>query len=248
MKFRALLLCLALVALAVCPAAAQVYPTDIPGQLYLGWEDCAGGGAPNFKFLNCIDPLDRDQLFASATAMVPVNSILANISIIDVIAGPAPAVMPPFWQFNTGGCGDGQMLFSSDFSLGPFGCFDLWFGLASSGGQYGGENSPLPVGNRARIKMSSFVSPGDARNLPPALEAYIARITLRHGHVASCPGCFEPACIVYQEEQLSTGDNFIARITNPGYAAANAYPQDLGCPGSTPTQSRTWGQVKALYR
>jgi hypothetical protein len=252
MKFRASLLCLALLAFAVAPAAAQ-FPVDVPGQLYLGWGECQGGGGPDFDFLDCStpDPANSRYLFASAALLNSIPQVIADFGIVDVTVGMNSLVMPDFWQFHSGGCNGGtpaQMQFTADFSTAPGGCHDMWGSSADGGGQYGGEAGPTPSGNRARIKWTWAVFPQSPTVMPGGLQTYTCRIRIRNENLGTCAGCPEPACFVYNEEKITVLDGTTYRVTSPGYASANASPSSINCPGTTPTQTKTWGQVKALYR
>ena len=70
----------------------------------------------------------------------------------------------------------------------------------------------------------------------------------------SCAGCLAPACIVLNEIQLfqPLTLGFDPQIFNPrdrNFATwQNPAGGPPGCPGTTPTQNKTWGQVKSLYR
>jgi len=240
-----MLLCLTLLACSVVPAFAQ-FPIPAAGQLSLGWGECNG---PATQVVACQDPAALDQLYASLTSMQAVDGVIADLGIIDVTAGLDPTALPPFWDFHLGGCsGPTNLLFSADFTANLV-CYDLWGGLAGSGGQYGGPSGPTPEGNRARIKWTSNVTPDQARSIVLAPQMmYIERIVVRHNSLSTCPGCQEAVCFVYNEELLSDIHGNQWRFTNPGYATANAPPTAINCPGSTPTQAKTWGQVKSLYK
>jgi hypothetical protein len=202
------------------------------------------------NFMDCASPTAIDLMFASVMVYADVPGIIADQGIIDATVGFDPLTLPPFWQFQTGGCnGPANLLFSSDFTTGPYGCYDMWQGLGTTGGQWGGEAGPTPVGNRARIKFTTAVLAENPVMLPANTPTYTVRVGFKHTNVALCPGCETPVCFVYNEEQLSTLGGQTLRITqSPGFVAANAYPNDINCPGSTPTKARTWGQVKSLYR
>jgi hypothetical protein len=246
MKFRATLLCLALLACAAVPAFAQ-FPIDVPGQLALAWGDCMPAGAP-YVIVDCQDPAGSDALYASLMSGVPITGVIADLGIIDVTAGVDPAALPPYWDFHVGGCsGAANIVFSADFSA-VSACVDMWAGLGATGGQFGGESGPTPDGNRARIKWTTVVSPELHFDMPAGPELYIERVTFRHTALPNCAGCQEPVCFVYNEELISDIAGNSWRFTNPGYASANAPPAALNCPGSTPTRSNTWGGVKALYK
>jgi hypothetical protein len=156
--------------------------------------------------------------------------------------------MPDFWEFQGGGCsGTSNFTYSADFSA-NINCADLWFGLASGGGQYGGVGGPVPDGSRARIKWSWFVVPGDARNVVGGTEYYMSRMLLRNARALACTGCSVPVCVVYNEDKLSDLSGGNRTITNPDFITFNDATGASQCPGATPTQNHSWGQVKALYR
>jgi hypothetical protein len=68
-----------------------------------------------------------------------------------------------------------------------------------------------------------------------------------------CAGCATAACMVFNSLELFTfsgaGQLFIEAADVRNWATYQG--GDVGtdvCPNGTPTQSRTWGQIKALYR
>src|SRR5215510_14043245 len=122
------------------PAFAEV----IPGQLYLNFDDCPLS-ARN-KNLDCTSTVSTTVIVASAGSSVDVNGVIADLGYIDVWVGSDPSSMPPFWQFQTGGCaGSGRILFSADFTANNM-CRDIWAGLGGTGGQWGGTDGPIPNG------------------------------------------------------------------------------------------------------
>ena len=68
-----------------------------------------------------------------------------------------------------------------------------------------------------------------------------------------CAGCGDPGCLVLNsvevfgfaagEDYLITAQDVRQFVTWQGGAIGGA-----GCPAATPSQSKTWGSVKALYR
>jgi hypothetical protein len=243
MKLRYALLCLCLAVLAA-PASAQ--------QLFLNHANCASSAlvGPKNKNLNCASTTQTSLIFASLVLPTDLPSVIADAGIVDVQAGavPDPADMPDFWEFQAGGCsGNANFTYSSDFSA-FFDCVDLWAGLASGAGQYGGVGGPVPDGNRARIKWSWFVVPGDARTVIGGAEHYISRMLLRNARAAACTGCNTPVCVVYNEDALSDLGGNTLRVTNPDHITFNDPTNLSQCAGATPTKNQSWGRVKSLYR
>ncbi len=248
MKMRALLLCLATLALCAAPAAAQ-FPVDIPGQLFLGWEDCLGGPSPigPDKILICSNYSAQDRLYASMaqTTGGDVNGIIADLGVMDVVA-LSVVTLPDFWRFDNSGCnGPLNWQFGYHPTPGPNpGCADMWDGVAGGGGQY-----DPPSGNTSRVRWTMAVNdPAIALTMPNATETYMQDFTIKHAKAGVCAGCEERICFVYQEEKLSLIDGTILRVSNPGNATANCGYTPHNCPGATPTQSKSWGQLKSLYR
>jgi hypothetical protein len=241
MKLRSALLSLCLTVLAA-PAMAD--------QLFLNHNNCSLAAAAKNKNLNCASTTQTSLIFASFVLDSDMPQVIADAGVVDLQAGlPDPVNMPDFWEFQAGGCsGNANFTYSSDFSAFSD-CVDLWAGLASGAGQYGGVGGPVPDGSRARIKWSWFTTPGDARNVIGGEENYISRMLLRNARTLACPGCPEVVCVVYNEDKLSDLSGNTRTVINPDYITFNdATGGQSGCPGATPTKNESWGRVKALYR
>jgi hypothetical protein len=243
MKLRTALICLLLLAIAV-PAFAQ-------GSLFLNHGNCSAVSPAKNKNLNCNSTTINDLVVASVAVANPLVDVIADLGIVDVVAGSNPTVMPLFWQFQTGGCsGTSNLLFSADFSGGPFDCADLWGGTGSTGGQYGGQAGPIPDGNRARIKWSTAVLPDpiSAPEMDPDVEYYIEKLTFKQARAVACTlaTCQVPVCAVYVHEEFAqlSGIPYVVE-NNPDFITFNGA---TNCPGATPTNQSSWGRVKSLYR
>jgi hypothetical protein len=247
MKLRSALMCLCLLAVAA-PAFAQL----IPGQLYLNQNECSMVVNAHNKDLACATTV-LNTLVCSAKPVANVSGVIADLGYVDVVVGTDPVSMPPFWHFETGGCaGSGRILFSADFTTNTGGCADVWAGLGSTGGQWGGATGPTPDGNRARVKWTTNVTPDLAFPVAGGTEAYIEKISLRNSPAATCAGCNTPACAVFLSEglYLFAGGNVEIQGGAAGteWFTFNDSQNATHCPAPTPTRSTTWGQVKSLYR
>jgi hypothetical protein len=220
----------------------------------LRWDDC--NSTETNKDWNCVATTGNWFVIASFDPGVTRSDLIAEDGLVDVIATNIGAtVLPAFWQFNSGGCNQGRMTFSSDFST--FGnCVDTWGGLASGGGQFGGKGGPQPEGNTARIKWSWFVVPGDARTITDGQEHYVSQFRIsRSAAAVACAGCADAVCMVYNQEQLAYLSGPAQQIifstdqTNPPYITWQNSANDVfNCPIPTPVRQRTWGEIKSLYR
>src|SRR5262244_3693907 len=198
MTLRSAFLCLCLLAVAV-PASAQ----EIPGQLFLNQNDCSMTVPPpaHGKDLACATTA-LNLLVAEAMPAVAVSGVIADLGYIDIVVGSDPLSMPPFWHFETGGCaGSGRIIFSADFTT-NLNCTDIWGGLGSTGGQWGGASGPTPDGNRARVKWTTNVTPDLNFPIAAGTHAYIEKISVRNSPAALCAGCNTPACAVFLSEGL----------------------------------------------
>ena len=241
-----------LLSLCVLAVATPAFAQPIPGQLFLNFTDCPAS-ARN-KNLDCTSTISTTVLIASANSAVDLNGVIADLGYIDVVVGTDPSSLPPFWQFQTGGCaGSGRIIFSADFTANNI-CTDIWAGLGSTGGQWGGVTGPIPDGNRARVKWTTNVVPDLNFPIPAGQESYIEKITLRQAPAATCPGCNAPACAVYLGEGLymiSGGSvEILGGTTGTEWLSFNdSSIIEMGCPPLVdPTLKSTWGQVKSLYR
>lgn len=160
----------------------------------------------------------------------------------------AADALSPWWTLD--GCRSAALTFNFDFLAGPFNCNDFWAGLASGGGGI----SPVHTGpNRFQIKL---VGATVAENpIDPQMEHYLFKVNIGRTKSAGtglCAGCTDAACLVMNRlvinQPAGVGD---AVLTNPMYGNFVSYGAGNilgGCPGATPSQNRTWGQVKSLYR
>lgn len=66
-----------------------------------------------------------------------------------------------------------------------------------------------------------------------------------------CAGCSAPVCLQLKSIDLFQADNTDTPLTNPVNNNIAVWQADTalpGCQGATPTQAKTWGQLKSLYR
>jgi hypothetical protein len=233
-----------LAAAALCHAAPAW-----ASQMRVNFDDCSAIATEKDRNLDCSSSTAVTRVVASILVEFNLTDIIADEGAVDVAVGNDwRAGLPAFWQFNSGGCGAGNIGFDANFAAGPYTCHDFWGGLAVIGGQYGGIGSPTPQGGIARIKWTAFVTPENVRTLPSGVEAYIARITFRQQHLASCPeGCNTPTCLYYQDEVLLDLKSQSYHVYEPDRLFINDPTHWHYC-GFVPTKPTTWGSVKSLYR
>jgi hypothetical protein len=228
------------------------------GFINLKWDDC--NGAVNKTFNCATTPTSPNHMMiASFDPGAAYADVIADLGAIDLIATSLSAtVLPDYWQMQGGGCrGSADLLFSADFTSGPFTCTDMWGGVGATGGQLGGKDTAVPYLNTARIKWSTSCLP-DAATAPDitgGTEYYVERISVKRVNTSCMAGCTDEVCLVFNHYELAllaggTPPTWESDAGSPGTATYVTW-QSAGvfnCPVATPTHHRTWGDIKSLYR
>jgi hypothetical protein len=229
-------------------------------------------GSVNFSWTQCIaDAGLQNRTFACnsnsgtnvAIGTFTLDNELTDFVGVEVVVDLQSAnALPAWWQFfNAGACRGTAISATFDFSVLAGGCADP-FGQPGTGGVaaycvLGANCVDAPeTNNRARVKAAGAVA--DPTPISAGTEYYGVRFAITNAKTVgtgACAGCTEPVCLVLNsikaaglsggaelntDGNLAGTDNF---ITWQGGAIGG-----LGCPLATPTQNKTWGQVKSLYR
>jgi hypothetical protein len=242
-------------------------PAARAGFIDIKWDDCSAGGVAasvnkdyacdllTSGFFNMVCSFDPDAAHTHGS-----DGIIADLGSIDLIAtSPTATDLPQYWKFQptgVGGCGGGsRILFNADFTGGPFSCTDLWAGLGSTGGQLGGTTGPAPSGNTARIKWTTNVTPDQDITVAPGTQYYVEQIRINR-NVSACPGgCLDEVCLVFNTYTIfllnsaTPKQETDAGGVNPPYITWQQGGSPVfNCPIPTPARSRSWGEIKSLYR
>lgn len=215
--------------------------------------DCSVGGAVNAPNNPCTSN--------SGIALSMVGSMVAPPGYDRVVAcegyidgQTAAATLSPWWTLD--GCRSTAISYAFDFTAGPFNCGDFWAGQASGGGAL----SPVHTApNRFQIKLVCATI--NENPIEAGTEFYMFKVNILKSKsvgTGNCAGCSEGACLVLNRMVLNqpagVGDATITtpivstHVTYNGGAVGGGPNGGSGCPGATPAQNRTWGQVKSLYR
>lgn len=240
---KLLVLTAALVAFGATAAFAAA-----PG-MNLSWANCATTAASGAKSYACDGALGSvisfQGTFRPATA---INDFAGCSSVLDIgFAGPTG----DYWKTNSGECNAGAFTIGNPSATAPCVTTNI-FDPNFSGG---GFAITYPQANRVRMRIDWATG----APVPPSVAAgslYPAfKITMDPdaGVNAGCAGCGDPGCLVLNsvevfgfaagEDYLITAQDVRQYVTWQGGAIGGA-----GCPAATPTSSKTWGSVKALYR
>ena len=239
-------------------AALMLCATVAMAQVNLYVTDCGAGSTTNNVANTCAT--NTGTAFAAFGSIVipPVTrqGFVGSISVVDVQS--SLAALPTWWdgrQTVDGGCRGAGFTLASDAGMGGT-CPTLWDDVAAAGNNI--TCQPAVGGpNRVRFLLGIVLDAGSAYDLTGdgATELSVFKFSVLKSKsvgTGACTGCSAGACIVLNEVNLQTlsdtPDTFL-RLTAPlqnNYITYNAGAPP--CAGSTPTQNRTWGSVKALYR
>jgi hypothetical protein len=221
---------------------------------------CASDGLiPNKDFV-CNTNSGSNVMVGS---FVPTASHELLLAIDGSIDGQTTvAVMPDWWQFkNTGACRLTALGTNAAPGGTPVICQDPWVSQGTAGIAYYGDVSvstiptPMPAGNRARIKLTVATGSATASPVAAGTEYFGFNVTVSNAKTVgtgACAGCsipmawvFNGALASYMDAGALSDETIITPILN------NCISWQGGGAGlcqATPAKNTTWGQVKSLYR
>lgn len=230
----------------------------------LNWNACQNSpGAPSFlpavnRTLACTVTSGTSTMIASYYAPPTATNVDAIEAYVDYQTSQGITCWWDFRASNPVRAAALSIMIADPNVCGPdvdascWGCPGNYFSTkANTAG--GGGMVVLSTGN-ARISCVVGIPLGTG-TAPSAGEELAVGIRFNNAAapVASgCPGCLNPACFTLNRVtffntgqpgiEINTAQNHNS-ITWQGGAIGG-----LGCPATTPTQNKTWGSVKALYR
>jgi hypothetical protein len=247
---KTLLMAGALLALTAGIASAQ-------GGINLSWTDCSSAGAGSRTFA-CTANGSVGALYGSVTPPTQLDQLNGEES--EAIIQTNQAALSNWWHLEAAsagppptpaGCRAGALVFSMDFTGNSGPCTDPWGGQGFGGLDYQpGYLAP----NHGRLRTAGAIAGSTV--MTPDQEWYIWKVTIlgsKSVGTGSCAGCTDGACIVFVSQKLTeplgVGDYVVTNPMLRQYVTFQAGGTLAGqCPAATPTQSRTWGSVKSLYR
>jgi len=242
---------------AAAPLLLGAAPAWASG-INLAWNDCPGGATYSLtQTFACNTNAGIHTLVGSFVAPAGVEMMSANENVIDMQTGGAQ--LSAWWTYGTGQCRAASSLQGNfDFTAGPFTCYDYW-----QGGAIGALSWSMPAAstNRCRIKGVFALPSGDARitSIPDGTHVSSFKANINNAKstgLGTCGGCSDEACIVLNTIIINQPAPQPPRIplTNPvtvqyvTWQGWSTFDPANSCPNVTPTRSRTWGSIKALYR
>lgn len=220
------------------------------GGISLHFNGCALDGGATSSTFACNSNTGADVMFVSVVVPGDMPQFLGSTALVDVfVDGPA---LPDWWLTGPGQCRANAVSVSYDPVFLSTACADIWQGTPNlsvfQAQQY------LHGPNMVRFNSGAAVQAGQEVSLVAdgVTELNLCRLSISHGKTTgtgACAGCEIGACIVLQEcyMQQPTGMP-LYRVTTPISNVVSYNGGALSCAGATPTQNRTWGSVKNLYR
>ena len=239
----------ALLLLIAVPARAY------DGQVYLSWEECAlnGAGAADLGSA-CLFDEGASALHCAFTLAQAIDDVVGIEVSVDL--QHSQATLPDWWRLQgKGECRDGSLLASGNF-LGDGVCADPWRDLGGGVALY---YPGLPGGQSSQARMVGVyaIRADSARVLEAGPMYYGLKLLISNQKTSfpgGCAGCLQPACLVLNQVKLLRGPGAIPSeitIESSGPANANRATWRGGSGAecvAVPVRSRTWGQIKSLYR
>ena len=242
-------------ALMVFGAAASMAQSG----LNLNWNSCVADGRVTGATFACnVNTGAAFGAYASIVLPADLTAFAATTAIVDV--GFTGSAIPAWWQTGTGQCRAGSVSFSADPNTitngGAGGCLDIWGGSAQVLGVFQPQPSVHGLPNELRLNGGAAIPAGtEIAWAADGSELVVAKFTINRAKTTgagSCAGCTTGACLTLNECFVQQPNPL------PGYRVTNAAAPNStfvtfqagapACPSATPSQNRTWGAVKNLYR
>ena len=224
------------------------------GRIYLSWEDCAldGAGAADLDAA-CEFDEGNSALHCAFTLDQAIDDVVGIEVTVDL--QHSQRTLPNWWRLmGKGECRDASLFASGDFT-GNGVCADPWRNLGGGVALY---YRGLPRGETSQARMIGVyaLQSDSARTLDAGPMYYGLKLLISNQKTVfpACGGCFQPACLVLNQVKLLRGPKSVPSeitIETPGPALANraTWRGGSGADCATvPARSRTWGQIKRLYR
>jgi hypothetical protein len=232
---KLLLISGALLAFTASAASAQ--------QLHLAVTDCGANGQATL-----VNNCNNTGLLILVGSVVPPAGLNHFVAMEGIVDAAQAGTLSDWWRGDAAGCRNGRMSGSFDF-LSLFNCSDPWGGaaLGSLFIIYPGTGSTLIPANSERFDIYCAIGTEDV--LDPSTEYYMFKIQIQKAAtVGGCAGCNTPTSLYFND--LVLGQTAGSPGGNPDLAG-DGNGQGVGYNGgntSTPTSTKSWGAIKALYR
>jgi hypothetical protein len=223
----------------------------------LSWTDCGTTGTANVSTA-CASNAGANSIIASFIPPGGIAQYVGLSAVVDITS--QSGLIPSWWDMTSTGCRPTGMSVSFDFTSGPFTCTDIFSGQALGAYQFTqpfdstnfGTSATAPAVNHARLRIAGAMATGAP--LDSSMQYYGFKITLSNKQsvgVGNCAGCSTPMCIVLNSIELGQPGSLPSTVLTGPPAGGNDQITFQGAGANcsaVPTRSKTWGQIKSLYR
>ncbi|HTR97836.1 MAG TPA: hypothetical protein VMH61_08040 [Candidatus Acidoferrales bacterium] len=245
---KLLLLSGALLLMSVAVASAA--------QLNIAWTNCVGDAGATDKTFAC------NTNNGNATAVLSFTPPTGGIpqmsgaeAYVYVATSNGASALPLWWSmFNAGTCRASALTANASIPSSAANCFDAWNAQAGVAG-VAAYNMSWNGPGTALIDCAAAVPPSQLQSLDDQSEWFLFNVKIAYtGTVGpTCPGCSTPACLYFAKldvsEPVGVGDFHMTASGPRTFATWQGGGIGLpGCPAATPTNNKSWGQLKSLYR
>jgi hypothetical protein len=175
----------------------------------------------------------------------PAGTLRAIVAHVDMCT--VPSELPAWWRFDLpGGCREGTIGVSTDFSAGPSSFANPWTGpvTATVAVQFGGSTWSTAM-NRFTVTVAG-AGPGLFK-VQPGTTYYAFKLVFTTPK-GTCEGCAMRACFVLNSLDVVTESGFISPTTMNYGNWTNWQGGQFDCPFVVAAAPASWGRVKAAYR
>lgn len=205
----------------------------------IGWSDTREWKYQDLWF-DCGTPTEA-VLVASFPAPAGIYGLYRLEAHIDFCLYGYP--IPEWWRFDAGGCREGDLEVSADFTQGPSTHTDYWQGNANAE-----VNFFLQTPSRARIEVVVEMDADPEELLPPGAEIYAFKVRFLPPDT-SCFGCPMGTCFMLNDFITLYHSLGTTEVLSNDYESYARWQSDSGsCPFIVSVDEESWGSVKAKYR
>jgi len=244
------------IAAAILASAALWIASPALGQtegINLSWTDCGSAGVSNMTFACDVNTGAPFTMIGSFVPPSGINQFVGVECVVDMQTETDP--VGDWWLTQAGApCRAGAAVASFSFISGPFTCADPYGGGAFGGMQFtpspNNTSAQAPLTNKGRFVLGAAISP--SAPLTGGTEYYAFQILVLRTNTLTCSGgCAESACIrlnsINVVQPAGVGNSFLVSPPAGGSQEITWQGGAASCV-AVPVQSRTWGEVKHLYR
>jgi hypothetical protein len=252
--------------LVLCATALVLSAPSAFAGLDLTWGACASNGGTTDVVLDCANGSALAIMYAQVAHTDAIAGFLSMDAVVDIQVDAV--TLTPFWDLNDpvvnpSGCNPGWVFGDERPSTGCASASALLWGQFPAGGQGTASGAYKPgVGgpNRGRVIGGVFRSSTSPINFAANTNYFAFHIDIFSALAGEaggpCPGCSTPMQIVFNQAGLgflaaqNSTESGTINVIGPGVLSNQSTTFGGGDipDGATPTQSKSWGALKSLYR